>query len=106
MLQAKPMKHFPSEYYCLSGTPVLHAEFCSTVQWDFWQELAKSIWDLSIRQRCAADGRESIVPLPCKDILRCMGVIVRYLNTIPNLVSSKGVIIEVHQTKCYGNGFN
>lgn len=59
-LQAKPMKRFPSEYYCnkrcLSGTPILHAEFLSTVQWDFWQELARSIWDLSIRQRCSADG--------------------------------------------------
>lgn len=35
---------------------------------------------------------ESIVLLPCKDILWCMGVTLRYLNTIPNLVNSKGMI--------------
>lgn len=50
----------PQEYYCnkhrLLGTPILHDELLSTVQWNFWQELARSIWDLSIRQRCTADG--------------------------------------------------
>lgn len=59
-LQAKVKKRFPPGYYCnkhcLLGAAILHAEFLSTVQWDFWQELARSIWDLGIGQRCTADG--------------------------------------------------
>jgi len=108
-LHSKPTKHFSSEYYCnkccLLGTPILHAEFLSTVQWDFWQELARSIWSLSIRQRCTADGRKY-----CALTLRgCLMMCGRYLE-ISKHHSQFGPFqrnyMKVHQMKCYGNEFN
>lgn len=85
-------KHFPSEYYCNkhcpSGAPILHAEFLSTVQWDFWQELQVA-YGISVLDRDLLLMEKTIVPLPCKDMLSCMGIMLGYLNIIPGLVNSK-----------------
>lgn len=47
-------KHFPSEYYCNKhcplGASILHAEFLSMVQWDFWQEL-QGAYGISVLDR-------------------------------------------------------
>lgn len=67
-------KHFPSEYYCNkrcpSGAPILHAEFLSTVQWDFWQEL-QGAYGISVLDRDVQLTEKTIVPLPCK-VLQCV----------------------------------
>lgn len=91
----KSTKHFPSEYYCNkhcpSGAPILHAEFLSTVHWDFWQEL-QGAYGISVLDRDVLLMEKTIVPLPCKDVLSCMGIMLGYLNIIPDLVNSKRTI--------------
>lgn len=88
-------KHFPSEYYCNkrcpSGAPILHAEFLSTVQWDFWQELQRA-YGISVLDRDVLLMEKTIVSLPCKDVLSCMGILLGYLNIMPGLVNSKRTV--------------
>lgn len=98
-------KHFPSEYYCNkhcpSGAPILHAEFLSTVQWDFWQELQVA-YGISVLDKDLLLVEKTILPLPYKYVIM-HGNYVRVSEHHSWFNQFQKNNTEIHQSKCCGS---